>query len=45
MIKQIVMTGLLFAGGIAFGQEVVAHWDFSKGKIDSTDHCCPVKNQ
>ena len=37
MIKQIVMTGLLFAGGIAFGQEVVAHWDFSKGKIDSTD--------
>ena len=37
MIRQIVMAGMLLGGGMTFGQEVIAHWDFSKGKIDSVD--------
>lgn len=37
MIRQMVLAGALLAGSMAFGQEVIAHWDFSKGKIDSVD--------
>ena len=37
MIRQIVLVGMLLAGGMIFGQETIAHWDFSKGKIDSMD--------
>ena len=37
MIRQMVLGGLLLAGSMAFGQEVIASWDFSTGKIDSTD--------
>ena len=37
MIRPMVLAGLLLAGSIAFGQEVIASWDFSTGKIDSTD--------
>ena len=37
MIKQIALAGMLLLVGMAFGQEVIAHWDFSKGKIDSAD--------
>jgi len=37
MIKQIALAGMLLGGGMVFGQEVIAHWDFSKGKIDSAD--------
>lgn len=37
MIRQIVLAGMLLGGGMVFGQELIAHWDFSKGEIDSTD--------
>ena len=37
MIRRIAVAGMLLVGGMAFGQEVIAHWDFSKGQIDSTD--------
>ena len=44
MIRQLAMAGMLLAGGMAFGDEIIAHWDFSKGKTDSVDgkfkmHC------
>ena len=37
MIKQILLAGLMLSCGRGFGQEIIAHWDFSKGKIDSVD--------
>lgn len=37
MIRQIALAGMLLSGSMVFGQEVIAHWDFSKGKIDSVD--------
>ena len=37
MIRQIALAGMLLAGGILPGQEVIAHWDFTEGKIDSVD--------
>lgn len=35
MIRVMVLAGMLLGSGMVFGQEVIAHWDFSKGKIDS----------
>jgi hypothetical protein len=37
MKKQFIITGILLFSITLFGQEVIAHWDFSKGKIDSAD--------
>ena len=37
MIRTLIAAGLLTAGSIVSAQEVIAHWDFSKGKIDSVD--------
>lgn len=37
MIRPIALACLLLGGSMVFGQEVIAHWDFSKGKIDSLD--------
>ena len=37
MIRQIVLAGMLLGGSMVFGQEIIAHWDFTKGKIDSVD--------
>ena len=37
MIKQMVFAGMLLGNGLVFGQELIAHWFFSNGKIDSTD--------
>ena len=37
MKKQFIFAGILLFSIAIFGQEVIAHWDFSKGKIDSAD--------
>ena len=37
MIRQIALAGMLLACGMLSGQEVIANWDFTKGKIDSVD--------
>ena len=37
MKKQLIFSGILIFSITLFGQEVIAHWDFSKGKIDSAD--------
>ena len=37
MIKTFIAVGLLAAAGLVSAQEVIASWDFTKGKIDSVD--------
>ncbi len=37
MIKAFIAVGLLAVAGLVSAQEVIASWDFSKGKIDSAD--------
>lgn len=37
MIREMVMAGMLLCGGMAFGEEIIAHWDFSGGSVSSTD--------
>ena len=37
MIKPMVLAGILLVVGMALGEETIAHWDFSRGTIDSVD--------
>ena len=37
MIKPMILAWILLTVGMAFGEETIAHWDFSKGTIDSVD--------
>ena len=37
MKKKLLFAALLSVSALAYGEEVIAHWDFSKGSIDSTD--------
>lgn len=32
-----ILAWILFTGSMGFGHDVIAHWDFSRGKIDSAD--------